>query len=213
MTQVIRDMILFNLLWLTLILFAYFVWIRSIFRPIGIVTETIRNIIDGRRYGGIRYNEKNEFRPLIDTINSLNKSLAIQEKIRSDFLADVSHEIRTPITAVKCYLEAIEDGMMKLDPETIPLLQSELTRLTDITSRIMEYESLTSETFGRVQVEKFHLRKTTEEVLRSYTPQLQKNLQRVQLQFPKDTMTQMDHDMYIQILHNMFSNFLKYAGS
>jgi signal transduction histidine kinase len=43
--------------------------------------------------------------PLVDMINNLNKSLSIQEKIRTSFLSDLSHEIKTPITAVKCYLE------------------------------------------------------------------------------------------------------------
>ncbi|HBY74420.1 TPA: hypothetical protein DEG21_00585 [Patescibacteria group bacterium] len=38
-------------------------------------------------------------------MNNLNKSLSLQEKIRSDFLSDLSHEIKTPITAVKCYIE------------------------------------------------------------------------------------------------------------
>jgi signal transduction histidine kinase len=71
--------------------------------------STIQNIIDRKRYGAIRYAGKNEFTPLITTINNLHKTLSIQEKIRTDFLSDLSHEIRTPITAVQCYIEALED--------------------------------------------------------------------------------------------------------
>jgi len=108
-------------------------WIRSIFWPIGVVTENIKNIIDRKKYASIRYSSHNEFSPLISTINSLHKSLSIQEKIRSDFLSDLSHEIRTPITAVQCYLEAIEDGIMKFDIKTQEMLQKELTRLIHIT--------------------------------------------------------------------------------
>ncbi len=66
-------------------------------------------------------------------INNLNKSLSIQEKIRSDFLSDFSHEVRTPITAVKCYIEGIEDGVIKMNTETVSLLKNELDRLADIT--------------------------------------------------------------------------------
>lgn len=195
-----------------MVLSGYLLWIRSIFRPIGTITSTIQNIIDRKRYGNIRYSGKNEFTPLISTINNLHKTLSIQEKIRTDFLSDLSHEIRTPITAVKCYLEALEDGAMKLDSDTLPLLQSELTRLTTITGRIMDFESLTHDIFESVTVERFALKKITESMVEEYIPQLQKKSQKITINFPTDTMTSMDRNMYIQILHNIFSNFIKYAG-
>ena len=107
------------------------------------IIDRLNAYIDSSRYQTISYKSNDEFFSLVSTINSLYKSLRVQENIRSNFLSDISHEIRTPITAVKCYLEAIEDGMMQLDSKTIPLLQNELTRLTSITEQIMEYENLT----------------------------------------------------------------------
>lgn len=212
-TSILKWVFFANFIWLSLVLVLYLLWIRSIFRPIGIVTENIRNIIDRKRYASIRYSGNNEFAPLISTINNLHKSLSIQEKIRSDFLSDLSHEIRTPITAVKCYLEGIQDGVMKLDTGTVDLLQSELERLTHITGRIMDYESLTHDIFEQVKVERFSLRRITEDIVSEYIPQLQKNSQKTDIRFPSDTMTSMDKNMYIQILHNIMSNFIKYAGS
>jgi signal transduction histidine kinase len=209
--NILKGIIFVNFLWLSMILLGYFLWVRSIFRPIRTVTDTIQSIIDKKRYATILYKEKNEFSPLISTINNLHKSLSIQEKIRSDFLSDLSHEIRTPITAVKCYLEAIQDGAMKLDTKTVDLLHSELTRLTDITGKIMDYESLTHDVFSSVKVERFSLRRITEEIIHEYEPQLEKWSQSIVLDLPTDTMTSMDKGMYIQILHNIFSNFIKYA--
>lgn len=187
-------------------------WIRSIFRPIGIVMENIKNIIDRKKYATIRYAGKNEFFPLILTINNLQKTLSIQEKIRSDFLSDISHEIRTPITAVQCYLEAIEDGMMTLDEKTLPMLQAELKRLTEITKGIMNYERLNNEDFHDIQVETFFLKQTTETIQESYRPQLEKSKQSIVIKFSEEDQINMDKNMYIQILHNIFSNFHKYAG-
>lgn len=58
----------------------YFIWIRSLFRPVRMVTENIKNIIDRKKYATIRY-PKNEFSPLLYlTINNLQKTLSIQEK-------------------------------------------------------------------------------------------------------------------------------------
>jgi signal transduction histidine kinase len=107
--------------------------------------------------------------------------------------------------------KALEDGAMKIDSDTLPLLQSELTRLTTITGRIMDFESLTHDIFESVTVERFSLRKITENIADEYIPQFQKKSQNIVLDLPIDTMTSMDRNMYIQILHNIFSNFIKYA--
>lgn len=210
-TGILTGLLTVNLLWLALISVLYFFWIRSIFFPVQTIIENLEQIIGGRSFSPIKYGRKNEFQPLITTINNLHKSLSIQEKIRSNFLSDLSHEIRTPITAVKCYLDGIEDGVMNLDKKTITLLQWELTRLTDITSRIMNYEHLTRETFENIRISRFSVKNITSHLVEEYRPQLEKNQQRIHIEFPRDTMTSMDKDMYIQILHNMFSNFLKYA--
>ena len=101
--------------------------------------------------------------------------------------------------------------MMKLDKDTLPLLQSELSRLTSITGKIMDFESLTHDIFDSVKVERFSLRKITEEIAQEYLPQFQKKDQSLSLELPTDTMTSMDKNMYIQILHNIFSNCIKYA--
>lgn len=212
-TSILTGILFTNIVWVFLILVGYLFWIQSIFRPIGIVTDTIEKILHKKRYVSIRYTGNNEFTPLISTINTLHKTLSIQEKIRSDFLSDLSHEIRTPITAVKCYLEWIEDGVIKLDQKTISLLQTELTRLATITEKIMEYEHLTHDIFSDVRVERFDVRDIINQIIEEYRPQLLKTHQSIRIVFPEEEfLISMDKSMCIQILHNIFSNFLKYAG-
>ncbi len=178
-----------------------------------LIIDRLNAYIDRARFQTIVYKRNDEFAPLVSTINSLYKSLRVQENIRSNFLSDISHEIRTPITAVKCYLEAIEDGMMTLDTKTIPLLQNELTRLTSITEKIMEYEHLTHHYTDDIHVEKFALQKQIEALIHEYIPQLEKTEQHIKLIGDTDIFIRMDKNMFIQILHNVFSNFIKYAGS
>ncbi len=113
---------------------------------------------------------------------------------------------------MKLYLEAIEDGIMKLDNKTVSLLQTELSRLADITARIMEYENLAHDIIREAHVERFSVRKALTDIREEYLPQLQKSGQEIELLLPNDTMTRMDPDMFIQVVHNVFSNFIKYAG-
>lgn len=201
-----------NIIWLAIILLVYFFWVRRLFSPINVIIEKLRRFIDTAEYTGISYTRNDEFFPLVSTINNLYRSLSIQENIRSNFLSDLSHEIRTPITAVKCYLEAIEDGILKLEPKTIPLLQTELSRLADITEKILEYENLAQSMLGDVYVEQFNTKKLLSEIKKTYAPQLIKSHQEIAFDLPTDTMTRMDKGMFAQVVHNIFSNFLKYAG-
>lgn len=201
-----------NLVWLILILITYFLWIRKIFSPVNLIINQLKQFIDTAEYSSIRYSRNDEFFPLISTINNLHRSLSIQENIRSNFLSDLSHEIRTPITAVKLYLEGIEDGMIALNSKTIPLIQSELSRLAQTTGKIMEYESLAQSILNDAHVERFQAKKLLSEIIATYKPQLAKNNQQIILDMGTDSMTLMDKWMLAQIVHNIFSNFLKYAG-
>lgn len=202
-----------DLIFLIVITGLYFLWIRRVFIPVHIIIDRLKAYIDSARFQNISYTRNDEFAPLVSTINNLYKSLRVQENIRSNFLSDISHEIRTPITAVKCYLEAIEDGMMTLDDKTIPLLQTELSRLTGITEQIMEYENLTHHYTEDIHVERFPLKKQIESLIYEYIPQLEKNEQEIIVKGEMDIFVRMDKNMFIQILHNVFSNFIKYSGA
>lgn len=189
------------------------IWIRSVFSPVERVTENIRKITDNGEYTSLIYTKTDEFFPLISAINNLHKSLSIQEKIRSNFLTDLSHEIRTPITAVKCYLEAIEDGVMELDTKTLVLFQNELSRLATTTEDIMQFERTTNPIEKIVRVERFSVKKAIIPHIQEYIPQTQPLDQHITVEMPIDTMIRMDEAMFSQIIHNIFSNFVKYAGN
>ncbi len=201
-----------DIIFLFIITTLYFLWIRRVFTPVHIIIDRLNAYIDSSRFRTIAYMRNDEFAPLVSTINNLYRSLRVQENIRSNFLSDISHEIRTPITAVRCYLEAIEDGIMSLDTKTIPLLQTELSRLTRITEQIMDYENMTHYYTDDIHVERFAVRKQLENMIYEYLPQLEKNQQQIMIDSMSDIFIRMDKNMFIQILHNVFSNFIKYAG-
>jgi len=200
------------MIFLFIITTLYFLWIRRVFTPVHIIIDRLNAYIDSSRFRTIAYMRNDEFAPLVSTINNLYRSLRVQENIRSNFLSDISHEIRTPITAVRCYLEAIEDGLMSLDTKTIPLLQTELSRLTHTTEQIMDYENMTHYYTDDIHVERFAVRKQLENMIYEYLPQLEKNQQHILIDSMSDIFIRMDKNMFIQILHNVFSNFIKYAG-
>lgn len=104
-SKMLRAIGLVNLAVISLVLASSWAWISMAFRPIRAVVDRIQGIAVRRDYATINYERKDEFRPLVLAINGLSHNLSLQEKIRLDLLSDLSHEIRTPIAAIRCYLE------------------------------------------------------------------------------------------------------------
>jgi len=61
---------------------------------------------------------------------------------------------------------------MKIDTDTVPLIQNELSRLSSITERIMEYEHMTSDLLDNITVERFDIVEVVEKIIREYSPLL-----------------------------------------
>lgn len=94
-----------NLFLISLILGITFIWTKLIFRPTEALSRRLKELTESRDYQSIAYTREDEFAPLVRAVNTLSLSLSKQEKIRSDFLSDFSHEVKTPITALKVFLE------------------------------------------------------------------------------------------------------------
>lgn len=210
--KVLRSMFFVNFALIALVLISSSVFIRLSLRPLRSVVESIEGMANRCEYQKVNYTGNDEFRPLLDAIGTLSESLAIQEKIRSDFLSDLSHEIKTPITAVKCYLEGIEDGVIPLDETNIRHLTEEIARLIRITDSVMKMERLEGKGSAEIDPEKIDLVDVLQNVRDEYSPMFSETRQIVAFADEKRFFITFDRDGLLQIVHNVFSNFRKYAG-
>lgn len=70
-----------------------------------------------------------EFDGLADAFNAMAARLNTDEALRRRLMADVAHELRTPVATIAAYLDALEDGVTQLTPETIDVLRAQASRL------------------------------------------------------------------------------------
>lgn len=103
---------------------------RRLQRPIAEVAIAASAVAEGRyeirvaapRLGG-------EFDELAAAFNQMAQRLQAVESTRKQLFSDLAHEIRTPVAVLEAYLEAIEDGVKTVDPETISMLRGQTHRL------------------------------------------------------------------------------------
>lgn len=70
-----------------------------------------------------------EFDELASAFNQMAQRLQAVESTRRQLFGDLAHEIRTPVSVLEAYLEAVEDGVKTLDPQTIEMLREQTGRL------------------------------------------------------------------------------------
>ena len=70
-----------------------------------------------------------EFDGLATAFNRMAERLQTVESTRRQLFSDLAHEIRTPVSVLEAYLEAVEDGVKTLDPRTIAMLREQTGRL------------------------------------------------------------------------------------
>ncbi len=107
-------------------------------RPIGRLAEASRRIATGRYAERVPVASDDEIGGLAETFNTMAASLEATERRRLQLVGDVAHELRTPLATVDGYLEGLEDGLIKPEPQTWKLLRGETSRLTRIVNDLQE---------------------------------------------------------------------------
>lgn len=201
-----------NIIFICIISFVMLIFTQKIILPIKKATMSIRSMkpSDGEN-NVIVYEKKDEIWLLIGAINGLNKKLTVQETIRSRLLADISHELKTPITSIQCYLEWIADGVIEVNQKNLDSITGEMSRLIELVNTIMEYEKFENKKL-RLNTSVEDIPEVIEEVVWTHLTRLQENKQTIQIDGVETLFLDIDTSLFKQLVHNLIGNFLKYAG-
>ncbi|WP_306144449.1 cell wall metabolism sensor histidine kinase WalK [Roseibium sp. MMSF_3412] len=110
-----------------------------IVRPLGVLARTTDRLRQGD-YSVRAKTQSGEVGQLADTVNALAAALQREEERRARYLADLGHELRTPITSLRGYTEGLEDGVFQADTKFFSLMSDELNHLTTLTHSIEALE-------------------------------------------------------------------------
>ena len=75
---------------------------------------------------------RDEIGELARTFNAMADGLESAERQRRNMVADAAHELRTPLSNIRGYVEAVRDGVLKPDPETLGTIHQQVLYLTDL---------------------------------------------------------------------------------
>jgi len=111
---------------------------RRILAPVRALTSAAKRLGGGDFSQRLQVKDRSELGELANTFNSMASDLERAERLQHNMVADIAHELRTPLSNIRGYLEAIRDGVIKPDADTIRSLDEEATLLSRLVDDLQE---------------------------------------------------------------------------
>jgi two-component system phosphate regulon sensor histidine kinase PhoR len=136
------------------------------------------------------------------------------ERVKADFVANVSHELKTPLTSIKGFVESLQDGAMN-DPEKSARFLSIISRHTDrmnkIISDLLQLSQIESKAF-ELKIEPFSVKELVEEVISTLRRSAEEKSQRLEVNVYSDDQRVLGDKYRIgQALTNLVDNAIRYT--
>lgn len=159
----------------------------------------------------VRTNDEMEY--LYDTLSDMADRLNSTAEDQHKFIANVSHDFRSPLTSIKGYLEAMEDGTIpkELYPKYIKIVLDETARLNKLTERLLTLNSFdTKGTY--LNWEKYELHNDLKKILATFEGRcMEKGITFDFIYSVKQLYVYADPDKIQQVLYNLIDNAIKFS--
>ena len=188
---------------------------RRISRHVNRAVEATQRIANGELDAAIdvRDDDYPELASLALSINSMASSLARSKDLERQFLMSVSHDLRTPLTSIRGYAEALADGVTHDTKAAGEVIQSEARRLERLVADLLELAKLDARSFTLNPVP-LDIGVAVLATARGFVPAAARADLRLDIGVPSSPLQcELDPDRLAQIVANLIENAMNYAAT
>lgn len=188
---------------------------KKITKPIKEITTNAKKIGEGKYDVAFPKNGIFEIDSLSNTLEEVQKELRKNDELKRDLMANVSHDLKTPLTLIKSYAEMIKDISYKDKErmnEHLDIIVEESDRLTVLVNDILEL-SKTQADVNMYNYEEYDLIKEIKKIVKKYKVMEELNNYKFILELPKKAIIIADKNKINQVIYNLINNAINYTGS
>ena len=185
-----------------------------IYLPLRKITEAAKQYASGNLDYEIPVNSQDEIGYLSASLNYMSTHLKDMEDYQKKFVANVSHDFRSPLTSIKGYIEAIADGTIpvELQGKYLNIILFETERLTDLTRDLLTLNEFDTKDL-LLNKESFDLHEMMKQVATSFEGTCTSRKISIELLFASRVLyVHADRSKIQQVLYNLLDNAIKFSN-
>ena len=185
------------------------VWSNNLVNDIIILKKKIKNINNDNFNITLNHNFEDEIYSLNESIENMHEYLMNNESYKNQLYQNISHDFKTPITVIKSYIEATEDGIESKE-ESLKIIKEQIDKLENKVHSLLYLNKLN---YIKEQEEQLKSRTNISQVINSSIEKFK--LIRPELIYKLDIdekeIYRGTYDMWETIIDNLLNNFMRYA--
>ena len=186
----------------------------SISRPLSRITLASRELANKRFPDDCKGGSYSETRELAETLRKTATELNKAENLRKEFIGNISHDLRTPMTMIKAYAEALRDLPNETEERRnsdLSIIIHESDRLAEMIKDLLELSKLEAGINNTEDME-FSLTDLVKEVLASYNLYMKRDGYKLVFDYKDNIIIVSDKKKLEQVLHNLIFNGIIHIG-
>jgi two-component system sensor histidine kinase BaeS len=184
-----------------------FLTARAIARPVRRVAEASQSLAAGVSPDPVPVEGSTELALLATSFNEMAEQLHTAKEAERNFLLSVSHELKTPLTAIRGYAEGLEDGAVTPE-EAAATIREEARRLERLVRDLLDLARMNRREFA-IQREEIDLGDVGREAVRRYEGEARANGVELEAVAPDGAPALGDPDRVLQVVSNLVENALR----
>lgn len=186
---------------------------RGIVRPLTMITNAAEEMSRGRLSTRADVTGVNEVRQLAGAFNVMAEKLEQVEESRKEFVANVSHELRSPVTSIHGFVEGMLDGTIPQEESHryLQIVFDETNRMKRLIADLLQLSRM-DKGVTMLNLSDFDINELIRRVIIGRMADIEDKKLDVQLEFAKEPcFVQADNDKISQVVHNIVDNALKFV--
>ncbi|MBO5373846.1 MAG: HAMP domain-containing histidine kinase, partial [Clostridia bacterium] len=148
---------------------------------------------------------------LAKTLNHTVEELSKLDKLQKDLIANISHDLRTPLTMISGYSEVMRDIPGENTPENMQVIIDETARLSSLVNDLLNVSKLQSGT-QRLELSEINLTEVVRKSIDRYEHLISHNGYNVSFDYREDVYIMADEVRLLQVVYNLINNAINYTG-
>jgi two-component system phosphate regulon sensor histidine kinase PhoR len=198
-------------------LFAVFMsyWFtRKLKKPLLILEDSALKFAEGDFSSKVPISPIKEIGGLAEAMNIMADKLKHLENIRKDFVANVSHELKTPVTSIKGFIETLQDGAIDNPEEAkhfLDIISRHTNRLNAIIEDLLSLSRLENTSLAENRLEKQKLLPVLESAIQLCETNAANKFIKIHLECSPEIKANIDSLLFEQAIVNLIDNAIKYS--